>query len=111
VQAGKLRALAVSGPARAEALPDVPTFREQGVAMDEESSWFAVFVPKGTPKDIVTKINRDVRRILASDDMKERGKTLGFRYVGGTPEQLGTFLANETAKWAKVAKDAGLVAK
>jgi tripartite-type tricarboxylate transporter receptor subunit TctC len=111
VQSGKVRALAVSGRARAEALPEVPTFKEQGVDMDEESSWFAFFVPKGTPKEIVAKVNRDVDRILKLPDIKERGVTLGYRYIGGSPERLAMFLKNETDKWAVVAKKADLVAR
>jgi tripartite-type tricarboxylate transporter receptor subunit TctC len=111
VQAGKMRALAVSGRTRAEALPDVPTFKEQGVAMEEESTWFAVFAPKGTPKDIVAKVNRDVERILALPDIKERTGTLGYRFAGGAPEKLDAFFKGEIAKWAEVAKSADLVAR
>ena len=111
IQAGKVRALAVSGSARAEALPDVPTFKEQGVAMEEESTWFAFFAPKGTPKDIVAKVNKDVESILTLPDVKERSVTLGYRFIGGSPEKLATFLKNETAKWVVVAKDADLVAR
>ena len=111
VQAGKVRVLAVSGRARAEALPNIPTFKEQGVDMDEESTWFAFFVPKGTPKEIVAKVNRDVDRILALPEIKERGVTLGYRYAGGPPERLATFLKNETDKWTVVAKSANLVAR
>jgi tripartite-type tricarboxylate transporter receptor subunit TctC len=109
VQAGKMRALAVSGPARAPALPDVPTFKELGLAMEEESTWFGFFAPKGTPRDVVAKVNVDVERILAQDDVKARGVTLGFRHIGGSPDQLAAFLKNETAKWAEVAKNADLV--
>jgi tripartite-type tricarboxylate transporter receptor subunit TctC len=111
VQAGKMRALAVSGRTRVEALPDVPTFKEAGVAMEEESTWFAFFVPKGTPKEIVAKVNQDVERILALPDMKERGMMLGYRFAGGPPEKLAAFLKNEIAKWAAVAKSAELVAR
>jgi tripartite-type tricarboxylate transporter receptor subunit TctC len=111
VQAGKVRALAVSGRARAEALPNVPTFKEQGVDMDEESTWFGFFLPKGTPKDIVVKVNRDVERILALTDIKERGVTLGYRYAGGSPEKLAAFLKSETDKWSVVAKKADLVVR
>jgi tripartite-type tricarboxylate transporter receptor subunit TctC len=110
VQAGKMRALAVSGPARAPALPDVPTFKELGLAMEEESTWFGFFAPKGTPKDVIAKVNGDVERILAQDDVKARGVTLGFRYIGASPDKLAAFLKNETAKWAEVAKKADLVA-
>src|SRR5689334_15717666 len=111
VQAGKVRALAVSGHTRSEALPDVPTFKEQGVAMEEESTWFAFFAPKGTPREVIGKVNRDVARILAQPDIKARGVTLGYRYIGGSPEELAGFLKNEIAKWAEVAKSANLAAR
>jgi tripartite-type tricarboxylate transporter receptor subunit TctC len=111
VQAGKVRALAVSGQERTAALPDVPTFKEQGVAMEEESTWFAFFAPKGTPREIVAKVNRDVERILALPDVKARGVTLGYRFIGGPPEKLAAFLKAEIAKWAEVAKNADLGAR
>ena len=108
IQAGKMRALAVSGRARAAQLPDVPTFKEIGVGFVDESSWYALFAPKGTPKEIVAKINADMTRILALPDMKERETTLGYRFIGGSPEQLGAFLKSDIAKWAEVAKSASL---
>ena len=101
----------MSGRTRAEALRNIPTLKEQGVDMDEEASWYALFVPKGTPKEIVAKVNRDVERILALPDIKERGVTLGYRYAGGPPERLAAFLKYETDKWAVVAKKADLVAR
>jgi len=108
LEAGKVRALAVSGQARAEALPAIPTFKEQGVAMEEESSWYAFFAPKGTPREIVAKVNADVERVLALPDVKARGVTLGYRFVGGPPEKLAAFLKAEIAKWAEVAREAEL---
>jgi tripartite-type tricarboxylate transporter receptor subunit TctC len=111
IQAGKLRALAVSGPTRAALLPDVPTFDELGVAYGNDASWYALFAPAGTPPAIVAKINADTNKILADADMKERATKLGFRLVGGAPEQLGTHLRSEIDKWAKVAKAAGLEQK
>jgi tripartite-type tricarboxylate transporter receptor subunit TctC len=111
IQAGKVRALAVSGPSRAASVPNVPTFKESGVAFVEESTWFGIFAPKGTPKDMVAKINRDVERILATADMKERGAAMGFRYIGGPPEKLSSLLQSEITKWAEVARNAALVAR
>ena len=111
IQAGKVRALAVSGPSRAQSIPEVPTFKESGVNFVEESTWFGIFVPKGTPKDIVAEINRDVERVLAQPDMKARGVQLGFRFIGGPPEKLEAMLKDEIAKWAEVAKKAELVAR
>jgi tripartite-type tricarboxylate transporter receptor subunit TctC len=111
IQAGKLRALAVSGPTRAAQLPDVPTFDELGVAYGNDTSWYALFAPAGTPRDVIATINADTNKILIDADMKERATKLGFRLVGGTPEQLGAHLKSEIDKWAKVAKAAGLEAK
>src|SRR5215470_19585727 len=111
VQSGKVRALAVSGHARSEALPEVATFNEQGVAMEEESTWFAFFAPKGTPREVIAKVNRDVARILVQPDIKARGVTLGYRFIGGSSEELASFLKNEIAKWAEVAKSANLTAR
>src|SRR5947209_17229848 len=108
VAAGRMRALAVSGPSRAAQLPDVPTFSELGVTFVDETSWYALFAPKGTRADIIAKVNADVERILAMPDVKEKGVTLGYRYIGGSPDKLGAFLRSEIAKWAEVAQSASL---
>jgi len=108
VTADRMRALAVSGEKRAARLPDVPTFSELCVKFVDETSWYALFAPKGTAKEIVSKINADVERILALPDVKEKAITLGYRYVGGPPEKLDGFLKHEIAKWAEVAKSASL---
>jgi tripartite-type tricarboxylate transporter receptor subunit TctC len=108
VTAGRMRALAVSGASRAAQLPDIPTFNELGVKFVDETSWYALFAPKGTPPEIIAKVNADVERILAMPDVKEKGVTLGYRYVGGPPDKLRAFLAGEIAKWAEVAKSASL---
>jgi tripartite-type tricarboxylate transporter receptor subunit TctC len=68
-------------------------------------------VPKGTPKDVVAKVNRDVNRILDDPEMKQRTATMGFRLFGGPPEKLETMLKSEIAKWAEIAKRAGMTAK
>jgi tripartite-type tricarboxylate transporter receptor subunit TctC len=104
IQAGKMRALAISGPSRAQAVPDIPTFKEQGIEFGE-SSWYALFAPKGTRLEVVAKIKDDVQRVLALPDVKEKAVTLGFRLVGGPPDQLASFLQSEIAKWAKLAKE------
>jgi tripartite-type tricarboxylate transporter receptor subunit TctC len=111
IKAGKIRALAVSGQTRSEQLPDVPTFKEIGVPFVDETSWYGIFVPKGTSKEVVARINADVNDILGQPDMKERAATLGYRLLGGPPEKLGAMLHSEIAKWREVAKSASLVAK
>lgn len=111
VQGGKFRALAVSGPERATELPNVPTFAELGVPYGNDTSWYALFAPAGTPPAIVAKINGDTNRILTDPDLKSRVTKLGFRLVGGSPGQLGTYLKNEIGKWATIAKAGGIVPK
>jgi tripartite-type tricarboxylate transporter receptor subunit TctC len=108
IQAGKMRALAVSGQARAKQLPDVPTFKELGVGFSDESSWYALFAPKGTSPAIVAKVNADMARVIALPDVKERETTMGYRFIGGGPDKLDAFLKSEIAKWAEVAKSASL---
>jgi tripartite-type tricarboxylate transporter receptor subunit TctC len=109
IQAGKMRALAVSGHQRAAQLPDVPTFQELGIGFVDETSWYALFAPRGTSKAIVARINSDMTRILAQSDMQERAATLGFRLTGGSPDALATMLKGEIAKWAEVAKSASFM--
>ena len=111
IQAGKVRALAVSGSTRAAQLPDVPTFDELGVAYGNDTSWYALFAPAVTPPDVISKVNASVNRVLADPDMKARAEKLGFRLVGGTPEALGAKLKSEIDKWARVANAAGIAAK
>ena len=111
LKAGKVRGLAVSGTMRSEQLPDVPTFKELGIAFVDETSWYGIYAPKGTPKPIIDKINGEVERVLALPDVKERMATLGFRAFGGPPDRLAAMLRSEIEKWAEVAKGASLVAK
>jgi tripartite-type tricarboxylate transporter receptor subunit TctC len=108
IESGKVRALAVSGHSRAEALPHVPTFKETGVDMEEESTWFGFFAPRGAAAEIISKVNGDVGTVLNMPEVKERARPLGYRFVGGTPEKLARFLDSEIAKWAKVAASAEL---
>jgi tripartite-type tricarboxylate transporter receptor subunit TctC len=108
IQAGRMRALAVSGRERAPQLPEVPTFQELGIGFVDETSWYALFAPKGTPQEIIARINADMARILAQRDMQERAATLGFRLIGGAPDALATMLKAEIAKWAEVANSASL---
>ena len=108
IQAGRVRALAVSGPVRSQSVRDVPTFKESGVDFVEESSWFGIFAPKGTPQPIIARLNADVEKVLADPDMQGRGVALGFRFIGGPPDRLAGLLRTEITKWAAVAKTADL---
>ena len=104
IRAGKLRALALSGPARAKLLPDVPTLTEVGIKMSEESSWYGFLAPKGTPQAIIDKVNKDLQTVIDMPDMREREAQLGYRFIGGSPQVLAKHLTSEIAKWDALAK-------
>ena len=110
IKAGNARALAVSGAVRAEQLPDVPTFKELGIAFVAETSWYGIYAPKGTPGKIIAMVNKDVSQILESSEIQKRSEPLGFRLLGGPPETLAARLKDEIAKWAEMAKSGSLVA-
>ena len=111
IKSGRIRALAVSGATRAEQLPDVPTFKELGVPFVEETSWYGIYAPKGTSREIIVQVNDEVGRILANPEVKERTAVLGFRLLGGSPEKLGAMLRDEIDKWAKLAKNGSIEIK
>ena len=110
VKSGELRAIAVTSAQRSPAAPNIPTLSESGLPGFEATSWFALFAPAGLPRDIQLKINAETARVLAMPDVKEKLATLGLDPNPGTPEQLGTFLQSEIAKWAKVVKESGATA-
>lgn len=105
VASGRVRALGVSGAKRAEQLPDIPTFGESGVKYPDATSWYALFAPKGTPKDVVAKINRDLTHILTLPEVQQLQSKLGFVTIGGTPDKLGAYLKSEIDKWGEIARD------
>jgi len=107
IKAGKLRALAVTSAARSTALPDVPTVAESGLPGFEASSWFGVLAPAGTPRDIVTRINAEVAKWLASPEAREKLASQGAIAAGGSPEDFVRHIGAETTKWAKVVKESG----
>jgi tripartite-type tricarboxylate transporter receptor subunit TctC len=108
VRAGKLRALAVTSRKRLSALPDLPTMEEAGAPGYDAVAWWAYFAPAGTPREIVTRLNTTINRILQVPEIRERLSVQGSaEVVGGTPAQLAAFQKAEIAKWAKVIKDSG----
>jgi tripartite-type tricarboxylate transporter receptor subunit TctC len=106
IRAGKLRALAVTTAARSEALPGVPTVGET-VPGYEASAWFGLGAPKGTPAEVVDKLNAAVNAGLADPKLKARLADLGGTMLVGTPADFGKLIAEETEKWAKVVKFSG----
>jgi tripartite-type tricarboxylate transporter receptor subunit TctC len=105
IQAGKVRALAVTSAKRSRALPDVPTLQESGVAGFDVASWQGIFAPAGTPPAIVNRLNTELQKVIAQPETKARMETLGLEYSPNSPKQFTEFQATEQAKWAKVAKD------
>jgi tripartite-type tricarboxylate transporter receptor subunit TctC len=108
---GKLRALAVTSTARVPTLPDVPTMAEAGYPDVEGVSWFAVAVPAGTPKEIVALLNREIVKIMALPDIKERLATLGFDAIASSPEEFGERIRADFEKWGKVIRAANIKAE
>jgi tripartite-type tricarboxylate transporter receptor subunit TctC len=103
---GKIRALAQTTAKRSPAAPDVPTVAET-VPGFEATTWFAVFAPAGTPRDIVLKMNAEMQRVFALPDVQDKMKTLGLDAAVGSPEDLARLQATEITKWAKVVKESG----
>jgi tripartite-type tricarboxylate transporter receptor subunit TctC len=107
-RAGKLRAVAVTGPKRTPAAPDIPTVAESGVPGYEVTTFYGVSAPAKTPRPIIDRLHREFVRALNSPDLRERLQGLGAEPVGNTPEQYTAFMQNEIAKWGKVIKAAGI---
>jgi len=105
IKAGKLRPLAVLSSKRSPALPDVPTMQEAGIPGMAFNSWAGLLAPAGTPKEIVTRLNQEVVRIVAQPDIRERLAAIDYEAVGSTPEQFAGIIAEDAARWAKLVKD------
>ncbi|HEV2605864.1 MAG TPA: tripartite tricarboxylate transporter substrate binding protein [Microvirga sp.] len=106
-KAGSLRALAVTSAKRSPAMPDVPTLGESGLPGFEATSWFALFAPKGTPAEITTKLNQEVRKALDTPELQKRFADLGGELKPMSPDELMAYVRSEHEKWAKVVKASG----
>jgi len=107
IEAGSLRALAVSSAARSRSLPDVPTIAERGYPGFEAGSWFGFFAPKGTPQEVIATLNKHVNEIIAVPAIESAMVKEGADPIGGTPQQFGQFVQREFEKWRVVVKESG----
>lgn len=110
IQAGKLRALAVTTLKRSPALPEIPTLAESGVPNYELNGWSGLLVPSGTPNAVVTNLHTQVVKILNMPDVKERFSNLAFEVVGDTPAEFQAFIRREVDKWGTIVKTANISA-
>jgi tripartite-type tricarboxylate transporter receptor subunit TctC len=108
VKSGKLKAVGLSSRKRSQALPEVPTLIELGVANFESIGWYGVLVPTGTPKNIVTRLNRELVAALNLPELKERLASQGGDAISSTPEQFAAFIADELKKWTDVIRTSNI---
>ncbi len=108
VRTGKLRGLAVTTPRRSPSAPDIPSVAEAGVPGYEASPWNGMFAPARTPKPVIARLNREVVAIMRTADMRDRLAHEGAEPVGNTPEEFAAVMKAESAKWAKVIREAGI---
>jgi tripartite-type tricarboxylate transporter receptor subunit TctC len=104
VQQGKLRAIGLASLKRSAAMPQVPTVAEQGLAGFEAVSWYALMAPAGTPANVIDKLHGEMARMLARPETREKFTALGMEAGTGSPQQLATRIAAETARWSDVVR-------
>ncbi|UOB04809.1 tripartite tricarboxylate transporter substrate binding protein [[Acidovorax] ebreus] len=106
IKAGKLRALAVTTAKRSVALPDVPTLEEAGLPGFDMGTWFGMLAPAGTPKDIVARLNADMVKIIQSPEFRKKMDDIGADPIANTPEQMARQIKDDTARFARLVKEA-----
>jgi len=107
MKSGRIRALAISSAQRVSSAPEVPTIAETLPGF-ETGSYQGLLAPAGTPRDVVSKLNAEVSKILATQEMREKLAVLGTEVRTAQPEALGTFIATEKTRWAQVIKESGI---
>lgn len=105
-KAGKVRLIGVASDKRLPALPELPTFVEQGVAGFTGSTWAGLLAPAGTPDAIIKRVADEVKAIVRLDEVRQRLEAMGTVPMGGSPAEFGSFIASETAKWGQVIRNA-----
>ena len=108
IKSGGVRALAVTTAQRSASLPDVPTLQEAGIKDYEASTWGGILVPAGTPRDIITRLNLEIGKALASPDVRATMTGAGIETGGGTAQFFADFMRSELGRWQKVAQTAGI---
>ncbi|HEV2686585.1 MAG TPA: tripartite tricarboxylate transporter substrate binding protein [Actinomycetota bacterium] len=111
IRAGKLRALATTGPERSPLAPDIPTCVESGLPGLVAVNWWGVLLPAGTPKAIAEKFHDDLVKVMQQPEIKEKFASLGVDAVSGSPGELSAYMRAEKAKYAKLIKEAGITAE
>jgi tripartite-type tricarboxylate transporter receptor subunit TctC len=107
VRAGRIRALAVTTAKRTALAPELPTIAESGLPGFDISTWFGIFVPSGTPREVVDRLQAEFIRALAAPDVRERMLALGAEPVGNRPEEFAAYIRAEADKYARVVKASG----
>jgi tripartite-type tricarboxylate transporter receptor subunit TctC len=110
IRSGKLKPIAVASAKRIPGI-DLPTFAESGLPGFEVTAWYAIFAPQGTPKDVVAKLSSGIAKAVAMKDVKEKFASLGAMPVGGTPDELATYVKAEIGRWAAAVKSSGAKAE
>jgi tripartite-type tricarboxylate transporter receptor subunit TctC len=108
VKSGKVVAIAVTNPQRSTTQKDLPTVSESGVPGYDAVQWFGIAAPTGTPREVVQRLNDEIRAILAQPDVQKRFGDLGFDVVGDKPEEFAAYVRSENAKWKKIAETANV---
>jgi tripartite-type tricarboxylate transporter receptor subunit TctC len=108
IKAGRLRALSLTTRKRFEVMPDIPTIAEAGVPDYEAAFWFGVFVPAGTPREVVVRLNTEIRNVLTQSDVRQRLLESGLVASGATIEAFTAFVPAESRKWARLVQERGL---
>jgi tripartite-type tricarboxylate transporter receptor subunit TctC len=108
IQSGRIRGIAIGSARRSQAVPDLPTVAESGLPGFDVSAWNGILAPRGLPRPLVVRLNREFNRISESPDVKDKALAQGTQLESETPEQFAAFLVAQTSKWVKVAKAAGM---